>query len=675
MKIILIPSWIKWLFGLLVFTLATITFLWLAGFMFFVFCKANPFGKSGMLTIYHAWALRGNPVMAGRINAALLASFLVAYGTPLFILFSFLRQRRSLHGEARFATSREIKVAGLMAESGIIVGKYRNRYLVYGGQQFVLLAAPTRSGKGVSMVIPNLLSFQDSVVVLDIKQENYARTSKFRAQYGQQVFLFNPFAEDWRTCRYNPLGYVRDNEFRVNDLIAIGEVFYPSGGRDAFFDDQARNLFVGLGLYLCETPELPRTIGEMLRQSSGKGRPIKAYIEEIIKQRNYEVDASGKIIRPKVWDGSGLPPLSMECVDALNRFITTSDDTRSSILASFNAPLGIWVSPVVDAATSANDFDLREVRKQRMSIYVGIPSGNLAEAARLVNLLFSQLINLNTKELPQDNPALKYQCLLVMDEFASIGQVGIIGKSVSYMAGFNLRLLTIIQSPAQLEAHAPHGYGRQGARTLTTNHACQILYAPREQQDAESYSRMLGNETVQNRSVSRQSGRGSHSESVSDHRRALLLPQEIKEIGKDREIIMLENTKPVLCDKIYYYRDNIFVDRLKMVSLSLKQLGKKLPSQAQLDAAVRRGELAHPAPLLDPDTHRARVQGRVRHATVADIENGIRPEQLALDFTCLKIPDGKILTPDEAREMAKKYIDVMDKATTEKMLPGMKMTH
>ncbi|MCQ7044174.1 type IV secretory system conjugative DNA transfer family protein, partial [Escherichia coli] len=82
---------------------------------------------------------------------------------------------------------------------------------------------------------------------------------------------------------YNPLGYISDNpHFRNGDILAIGYALWPGHGKDPFFDDQARNLFLGLCLYLCETPELPRTIGELLRQSSGNGKPIKEYLQDLI---------------------------------------------------------------------------------------------------------------------------------------------------------------------------------------------------------------------------------------------------------------------------------------------------------------------------------------------------------------------------------------------------------
>ncbi|MGU7811653.1 type IV secretory system conjugative DNA transfer family protein [Burkholderia sp. AW49-1] len=441
----------------------------------------------------------------------------------------------------------------LNAPPAIVVGVWRGRYLRFAGQQFVLLAAPARSGKGVGVVIPNLLTFPDSVVALDIKQENYAATAGFRRAHGQDVYLFNPFAEDGRTHRYNPLSAISTGVFRVGDILAIGYALYPAGGHDDFWKDQARNLFLGIVLLLCEwrdarragkgasISDFPVTMGEVLRQSSGNGMPVKAYLQRALVRHR------------------GL--LSGQCVDALNRFLSNDDKVLASVLATFNAPLTIWANPLVDAATSANDFDLRDVRRRRMSVYIGITPDHLSEAALLVNLVFSQLVNLNTKQLPEADASLQFQCLLLLDEMTSIGKIQIIARAVAYMAGYNLRLLSIVQSIAQLESV----YGRADARTFITNHAMQIIYAPREQKDANDYSEMLGTFTDQSRSVSRPNallGRGGASESISEQRRPLLLPQELKELGHDKEIILLENTKPILAEKICYWRDPEFASRV-----------------------------------------------------------------------------------------------------------------
>jgi type IV secretion system protein VirD4 len=144
-----------------------------------------------------------------------------------------------------------------------------------------------------------------------------------------------------------------------------------------------------------------------------------------------------------------------------------------------------------------------------------------------------------------------------MDEFTAIGKVDIIASAVSYMAGYNVRLLPIIQSMAQLDAT----YGKDVSRTIITNHALQILYAPREQQDANDYSEMLGYTTFRKQNVTR--GKDV-TRSVSEERRALMLPQELKAMGNDHEVFLYEGIPhPVKCDKIKYYKDRHFTARLK----------------------------------------------------------------------------------------------------------------
>ena len=244
---------------------------------------------------------------------------------------------------------------------------------------------------------------------------------------------------------------------------------------------------------------------------------------------------------------------------AFANLLSQAAETFASILGTFKEPLNAWLNPVLDAATSADDFLLTDVRKKRMTIYIGIQPNKLAESRLIVNLFFSQLINLNTRELPQNNPALKHQCLLLMDEFTSIGRVEIIASAVSYMAGYNIRLLPIIQSMAQLDAT----YGKDVSRTMITNHALQIVFAPREQQDANDYSDMLGYTTVRKQNVTRGRTRADVSRSHSEERRALMLPQELKAMGTDKEVFFYEGIPhPVMCDKIRYYQDRHFTARL-----------------------------------------------------------------------------------------------------------------
>lgn len=489
------------------------------------------------------------------------------------------KQNRPLHGAARFANTAEIRKAGLLDPKGgldktILVGKKNGRYLTYGGYQFVILAAPTRSGKGVGIVVPNCLNYSDSLVVLDIKGENFDITSGFRAKHGQKVYLFAPFDEAGVTHRYNPLEYISDDPAqRLGDIDAIGTALYSGGNQnDKFWSENARDLFRGLCLFVLERKDLPKTFGEILRQASGKGKPLKEYIFEELK---------------KAQDTGH--PFSNACIDCLNRVLSNSENTLAGIVATFGTPLLIFQNPRVDLATSANDFDLREVRRERMSIYFKMPPNKLKEGSVLVNLFFDQLLNLNTRVLPSQDKTLKQQCLVLLDEMTSIGKVAMIAQAVSYMAGYNMRLLTIIQNKSQLE----DVYGKAGALTLLSNHALMVMYAPSPtvQSDAQEYSEMLGYETVKSRS--RTSSMQSSSTSTSDQRRALMLPQEIRELGQTREIVSLENCKPILCDKIRYYEDPDFTCRAHLPPPSI--------------------------PKQDIDTFIAKIENRTRPMTAGEM--------------------------------------------------------
>jgi type IV secretion system protein VirD4 len=485
---------------------------------------------------------------AGRIRIAGYVGFgLPALAGPVLLWLVLRPARRSMHGDARFATRAELARKGLLkaSDDGIVVGKCGGDLVRLGGQQFVILAAPTRSGKGVGVVIPNLLDYQQSMVVLDIKQENFDLTSGWRASQGQDVFLFNPFAEDRRSHRWNPLRYVSsDPAFRVSDLMGIAAMLYPDGiDEQKFWVSQARNAFMAFALYLFEQQAHDRqsgfagatpTLGAIYRLSSGDGSSLKPYLQALAQARFLGGNARA----------------------AFANLLSQADETFASILGTFKQPLNAWINPVLDAATSADDFLLTDLRRRKMTIYVGIQPNKLAECRLIVNLFFSQLINLNTRELPRANPELRYQCLLLMDEFTAIGKVEIIATAVAYMAGYNLRLLPIIQSMAQLDAT----YGKEAARTILTNHALQILYAPREQQDANDYSEMLGYTTVRRQNITR--GR-EVSRSESEERRALMLPQELKALGPDQEVFLYEGiAHPVRCDKIRYYQDRHFKGRL-----------------------------------------------------------------------------------------------------------------
>ena len=466
----------------------------------------------------------------------------------------FLPKRRELHGSARFANTVDLRKAGLLEQDkaedqypSLIVGKHGNDYLLFRGQQFMFLAAPTRSGKGVGVVIPNLLHYRDSVVVLDVKGENYQITSGFRAACGQKVYKFAPASEDLRTDCWNPLAYVRrDPLYRISDLMSITNILYPPS--DDVWNSTAESLFLGIALYIMDTA---KELEHFNVATIKKYRVTLPFLTDEATLLRY------------IEDRKPYEPLSAECIQHLQAYAQTTEKMRTSVGITFDKPLAIFGDPVTGYATNQNTFDLRDVRKERMTIYVVIPPAKIDKFGQLLNMFFQQLLVLNIDKLPQDAPDLKYQCLLLLDEFPAMGRVSIIEKASAYMAGYNMRLLLIFQSKSQVEDRKL--YDKTGAQTMLTNMALQVCFAPRDDQDAKDYSEMIGYMTEKNRSKSRQlSGKSSRSESESDQRRAVLLPQEVKEIGTEKAIISLENMRPALVKKIRWYEDPIFQARANL---------------------------------------------------------------------------------------------------------------
>ncbi|UZA49978.1 type IV secretory system conjugative DNA transfer family protein (plasmid) [Moraxella bovis] len=483
----------------------------------------------------------------------------------------FGKPKRELHGSARFANDAEIRRAGFLpndkertklqkkkpSNPSILIGKHKGKFLEFFGNEFMFVAAPTRSGKGVAIVIPNLLHYPDSVMVLDVKNENWDLTAGFRAKY-QDVYLFSPNPTPqvvngekiYRSHRYNPLDYISRDEFeRMKDIGDIANIFFPANsGNDTsdYFNSQAQRLFTGLVLYMIETPERPCTLAELMRIAESPV-PLNDWIVQTIEQRKSE----GR-------------ELSAECVQALMSYAgNPAENTRGGIDSTMKAPLIIFTDPVVASATSYSDFRLDEVRKKKMTIYVGIQPNALPRFSKLLNIMFSQLLGINTQVLPEQDPSLRHQCLVLLDEFTALGKIEIVQKSVAFMAGYNMRLMLIFQSKSQVEGV----YGKEGAKDIFANMACQVEYTPTEQDQAEELSRKLGTETVKGKSVSRNRGKGGGgSVSTSDQSRALMLPQELKEMDAEKEIIIFRRTHPIFCDKAFYYTSpDVFGKRMKRV--------------------------------------------------------------------------------------------------------------
>ncbi len=483
------------------------------------------------------------------LSIVLTFTLVIGIGLYLYLKATFFKKNNSqkIHGNANFANINEIKQANLLQQNtnkpSIILGKFNKQLLQFNQSKFVALAAPTRSGKGIGVVIPNLLHWCSSLICLDIKGENFQKTSGYRAKFSQ-VFKFDPFSQE--THSYNPLSYISRNNFTtISDIQTIARILWPVNDSDPIWNDSSCTLFQGLVLYLLD-----------LENYLGNNQTITLY--EVFNLANKISPYSMQSWQTLQKD---LNFLSTRAKTSLNSYFSLPQETKTSVLGTFNAQMQMFTNPSVIAATSHDDFNLANIRKEKMSIYVCVAPNRLSQASKLLNIFFSQLIQINTEELPEQNEKLKETALILLDEFTALGKVDIIEKAISYIAGYGLRLLLIYQSQSQLSGV----YGEESARNIVTNCGCQILFAPREQQDAEEYSKMLGNTTINLENYSyNKGGKDSSGKNISinQHERALMLPQELKQMGNDTQIIILEDCKPIKAEKIKYYQDKEFTYKL-----------------------------------------------------------------------------------------------------------------
>lgn len=606
----------------------------------------------------------------------------VIFFNGLAFLIPYLPKKQKLYGDAKFANSSDVAKMGLYGDKGIIVGKYNNKLLRFGGSQFVALGAPTRTGKGVGIVVPNLMDWQESCVVQDIKQECFNFSSKYRRdKLKQEVYLFNPF--DKRTHRYNPLAYVDLNGGNGDaELTDLANIIYPVPENDngKFFAQQAQNLFMGL-CYLCNDLLTTTTglnflrtyslkcsfdLAGLLELSEGfkfeyehinyienannKNKPIEK--KEICEVNNF--DETWEFLKKldKQAKDQNKIFLSSKAMDRMNAYYSiTAENTRSSILGSFNAPLGMFRGDNMRLATNNNDFDFRDLRKKKMTIFIGITPDQLANAKQILNLFWQQLILVNTKELPQDNAELKHKVMLLMDEFTASGYLSTYLKGISFIAGYGLRSVMIYQSNSQLETPAPDGYGKDGARTLLTNHACQIFYTPRDEQDAEKLSKILGNKTIKNRS--RNLGKGGGG-SESDTQRPLMLPQELLTLKADKEILKIDNNKPIMANKAYYYNDPYFIDKFKEMSPTFVNICDKKKNkleQEDWEEMLQSKETRTEVPIQSFEKFEAELQERYKkYEEIAKKKEKDKIEQIAKN----KIQNNTQVNKEENEEQLSK---------------------
>ncbi|MCE3255167.1 MAG: type secretory system Conjugative transfer family protein [Rickettsiaceae bacterium] len=467
-------------------------------------------------------------------TALAITSFI--FRAPLMDFRPF-KKAESIHGDAKWASARDVKKMGLRAKHGLLLGKYKGKFLVADGYQHCLLFAPTGSGKGVGFVIPNLLFWRDSVIVHDIKLENYELTSGWRKKhFKQKVFLWNPADPDGISHCYNPMDWISKKPGQmVDDVQKICNFLLPE---QEFWQNEARALLTGVMLYLVADPSKPTTLGEVVRTLRN---------DDVVYNLAVVLDTMGKKIHP---------------VSYMNiaAYLQKPDKERGSVTSTANSSLELWANPLIDTTTATSDFNLHQFKITPHTLYAGLTPDNISRLKPLMGIFYQQAAAFFTARIP--TPQEKHGVLMLMDEFPTLGKMEQFQAGIAYFRGYKVRLFLIIQDTEQLKGI----YEESGMNSFLSNSTYRVTFAANNMETANLISQLLGNKTATQISYNKPKfldlNPGSRSLHVSETQRALLLPQEVIQLPRDEQILLIESQPAVKCYKIKYFEERIFKKRL-----------------------------------------------------------------------------------------------------------------
>ncbi|MFZ0218646.1 MAG: type IV secretory system conjugative DNA transfer family protein [Candidatus Aquirickettsiella sp.] len=470
----------------------------------------------------------------------LFASYSVLFILVIWKCFSAKTNAEKIFGQAHFANAFEIKKAGLYAEQGLILGKAYGKTLKLPGFEGALVVAPTGSGKTTAIAIPNLLEWTGSGVFNDLKGELYRLTGVYRkAKLHNECFLWAPADIHKNTSGYNPFFYVSDHpDLRIRDLQLIAETLIPATKLgDGFWYQSSREIFLTLSLYLFEI----------------KGMASLSDIHDLSKQENFFEWLANEVMDHEEFSKQ-LKQNAFALLDA-------DEKTQKNILKDFHSRMGLFNDPLVGYATSKNDFDFRELRKKKMSVYIQIPDGDKERLSPILTLFWAQLIHVISEREPQaDEP---YGVLALMDEFGNMARINKLKDGLSFLRSYRMRCIIIVQYLAQIYSV----YGRYDAKGFL-NSKVKVAFALNDREDAKFFSESLGSKTIKVSSSSVSTGHGDHpgsrSENINFQSRPLMKTDEIMQLSDKKAIILMEARNPIKADKCYWFKDPHYQYSLKV---------------------------------------------------------------------------------------------------------------
>ncbi len=460
----------------------------------------------------------------------LLKSQLIVLAAPLSLwLYQQIGNNSSKAlGNAHFANLFEIIKAGFFkkAPESLVVGKKYSLPLYVNGFEHVLCFAPTGSGKTRSIAIPNLLHFPYSVVCNDVKLTLYQQTAKYRQRYfGHKTYIWAP-AQDETHC-FNPLSLISDDKHkRIRDIQRLAHIFIPDSKGDPIWTQASRKLFKTLVLFLLDTPERPTTLGEINRMIKQEG--FDAWLFKQLEETNH---------------------LDKSFYENGFSYHQNHEKTRASILETFSGYFELFDDPIVDKATSKTDFDITKLRKEKMTIYIGFSDDDMERLAPIINCFWQQLISSMIQKVP-DLAVEPYPLLCLIDEFASLGRIERLRRSLKLLREYRVRCLLMMQYLSQAKEH----YSESEAKAFT-NIKTIIAFATDDYQDAEFISKLLGNRTerIVNNSYSVQHRGNSRTNSSHLHSVPLMRPEKIMQMGFREALVLKAGINPVRAKKIHSF--------------------------------------------------------------------------------------------------------------------------
>ena len=468
------------------------------------------------------------------------------------------------YGSARWATKSEVRAAGLLDPDGVVLGRFSREYLRHHGPEHVLCFAPTRSGKGVGLVIPTLLTWPGSAIVHDIKGENWELTAGWRARFGS-VLLFDPTNPG--AAQYNPLLEVRRGDTEVRDVQNVADILVDPAGaleRRNHWEKTSHTLLVGAILHVLYA-EADKTLAGVANFLSDPRRPIETTLRAMMAT-------------PHLGDRPH-PVVASAARELLNK----SENERSGVLSTAMSFLGLYRDPVVAKVTSRCDWRISDlvVRERPATLYLVVPPSDISRTKPLVRLVLNQIGRRLTEQLYARGR--RHRILLMLDEFPALGRLDFFESALAFMAGYGLKSFLIAQSLNQIEK----AYGPNNA--ILDNCHVRVAFATNDERTARRVSDALGTAT-ELRAMKNYAGHrlspwlGHLMVSRQETARPLLTAGEVMQLPPTDEVVLVSGTPPIRAHKARYYEDSRLKSRIlrppALTTASGGTCGDRLATQA-----------------------------------------------------------------------------------------------